>query len=103
MRNIIIAALLVSSSLMAMDGAAQYKQRCSICHGENANKTPGSAVPLAGRDAVRLALEIRAYRDQDDVVGCYTKNKSNQIMEDSTSALTREHIIALSKYISGLK
>ncbi len=103
MKNIIIVALLLSSALMATDGARVYKQHCLICHGENAEKTPGASRPLAGRDAARLVLEIRAYRDQSDGSGCYTKDKSNQIMEDSTYFMTEGHISALAEYISGLK
>ena len=100
---IIIAALLVSSSLMAMDGERLYKQHCLLCHGQNAEKTPGASAPLAGRDATRLVLELRAYRDQKERPGCYTKDKNSQIMDDSTYFMTEEHISALAKYISSLK
>jgi len=120
MKNIIIAALLASSSLIAaesvqanksgsfssteIDGAALYKQRCSICHGEKATKSPETkVVALAGMDATRLALRIRAYRDQDNEVGTYTLHKASQVMRDSTKALSTEQIVALAKYISGLK
>ena len=103
MKNIIIVALLIGSTLMALDGAKVYEQHCLLCHGVSAEKTPGASMSLAGRDAAKLVREIKAYRDQGDGSGCYTKDKSSQIMEDSTYALTYEHIIALAKYISGLK
>ena len=120
MKSIIIVALLAGGSLMAadsvkadksgsfssksVDGAAIYKQRCSTCHGEKATKSPEAKVPaLAGRDATRLALRIRAYRDQDSEVGSYTMHKSSRVMYDSTDDLSREQIVALAKYISGLK
>jgi cytochrome c553 len=120
MKNIIIIALLISGSLMAedsvkgnksgsfssakTDGAALYKKRCSVCHGEKATKSPKSDIPaLAGRDATRLALKIRSYRDQDNEVGTYTMHKSSRVMKDSTSSLSREQIVALAKYISALK
>ena len=105
MKSIIIiaAALLVNNSLMAMDGEKVYKQHCLLCHGVNAEKTPGATAPLAGRDASSLASEIRAYRDQGDGAGCYTKNKDSQIMDDATYFITEEHISALAKYISSLK
>ena len=102
MKSIIIVALLLSSGLMAVDGEKMYKQRCQICHGEMAEKAPGASTPLAGRDATRLALEIRAYKDQGDGAGCYTKDKSSQIMDDATYAITEAHISALAEYISGL-
>ena len=119
MKKIIIASLLAlaSVSLIAadsvqanksdiistIDGAVLYKQRCSICHGEKAKKSPKTGIaPLAGRDVARLALKIRAYRDQDNEVGSYTMHKDSQIMKDSTSNLSREQIVSLAKYISGL-
>ncbi len=120
MKIIIIDALLASGSLMAaesvqanksgsfsskdIDGAAIYKQRCAVCHGEKATKSPETGVAaLAGMDATRLALRIRAYRDQDNEVGTYTMHKSSRVMKDSTDDLSREQIVALAKYISGLK
>ena len=120
MKNIIIAALLASSSLMAaesvqanksgsfsstgINGAKIYKQRCAVCHGEKATKSPEKGVAaLAGMDATRLALRIRSYRDQDNEVGSYTVHKNSRVMYDSTDDLSREQIVALAKYISGLK
>jgi len=119
MKNIIIAALLAGSSLMAadsvqanksgsfsskdIDAAAIYKQRCATCHGEKATKSPETGVAaLAGMDATRLALRIRAYRDQDNDVGSYTMHKNSRVMKDSTDDLSREQIVALAKYISSL-
>mgnify|MGYP001290595367 CR=1 FL=1 len=104
MKKIIIMLLLASISLMAVDGAKLYEQRCSLCHGEKGQKIPLEGVPaLAGRDATVLALTIRAYRDQDNRVGAYTMHKSSQIMKDSTSGLTRDMIVAIAKYVSELK
>jgi len=119
MKNIIIAALLASASLVAadsvkadnsgsfssksVDGAALYKQSCAVCHGEKATKSPEAKVPaLAGRDATRLALRIRAYRDQDNEVGTYTMHKTSDVMKNSTVKLSDRQIGALAKYISSL-
>jgi len=119
MRSIIIAALLAGSSLMAaesakvdnsgsfssknVDGAALYKQSCAVCHGAKATKSPETDVPaLAGRDATRLALRIRAYRDQDNEVGTYTMHKTSDAMKNSTVKLSDRQIGALAKYISSL-
>lgn len=110
MKNcIIIAALLVSSSLMAMDGEKVYKKHCLSCHGENAKKTPDTTAPLAGRDASSLASKIREFRDQRDKRVCYATADKNSViahdmtMQESTFDLTDEQIIALAKYISSLK
>jgi len=119
MKNIIIAALLAGSSLVAadsvkasetgsfseksLDGASLYKQSCAVCHGDKATKSPEAKVPaLAGRDATRLALRIRAYRDQDNEVGTYTMHKSSEVMKNSTVKLSDRQIGALAKYISSL-
>ncbi len=91
-------------SLMAFSGEKLYKQKCASCHGANAQKSPHTGVPaLAGRDVSELALTIRAYRDQDQRVGTYTMHKDSRIMYDATSSLSRDKIVALAKYISGLK
>ncbi len=104
MKKIIIGLVLTSLSLMAFDGAKLYKQRCASCHGDKAQKSPQKGVPaLAGRDVSELALTIRAYRDQDQRVGTYTMHKDSRIMYDATSSLSRDKIVALAKYISGLK
>ena len=104
MRKIMGILLLASISLMATSGESLYKKRCSLCHGEKADKSPRKGIkPLAGRDVTELALTIRAYRDQDNEVGAYTMHKSSQIMKDSTSSLSRDGIVAIARYISGLK
>ncbi len=104
MKKIIFTILLASVSLMAVSGEKLYKQRCASCHGLTATESPKSGVPaLAGRDVTELALTIRAYRDQDERVGTYTMHKDSRIMYDATSSLSRDKIVALAKYISGLK
>jgi len=109
MKRIIMTVLLASASLMAVesvkvDAAKLYQQRCSICHGGDATKVPKGGVDvLAGKDVTKLAREIRAYRDQDNEIGAYTMKKSSQVMYDATKALSREQIVALAKYINGLK
>ncbi|MCK9492199.1 MAG: c-type cytochrome [Sulfurimonas sp.] len=104
MKKIVIVLLLASIGLLAADGEKLYKQRCSLCHGENAQKSPLDGVAaIAGMDVTVLALTIRAYRDQDSRVGAYTMHKSSQLMKDSTSGLTRDMIVAIAKYVSELK
>jgi len=120
MRNIIIAALLASGSLVAadavqannsgafsakdIDGAKIYKHNCAVCHGEKGIESPKKGIPaIAGRDATELALAIRAYRDQDKNIGTYTMHKTSEIMKNQTDMLSDMHISALAKYISALK
>lgn len=104
MKKIIIVLVLASISLIAADGAKLYEKRCASCHGEKAQASPINGVSaLAGGDVTELSLTIRAYRDQDKEVGPYTMHNVNQMMKDSTADLSRDQIVALAKYINGLK
>lgn len=120
MKNIIIAALLLSGSLVAaesieankagavlstgIDGAKFYKKRCSVCHGEKGEKASlKGMVPLAGMDAGVLARKVKAYRDQEDRHGAYAIYQTNEVMREATYSLSNEHISAIATYISGLK
>ncbi len=117
MKKILLTALFASISLIAADstpvkkggvfmpadGAALYAKHCALCHGQDGRKVPDKeASVLAGRDAVRLALTIRAYRDQDVGIGAFTMHKNSQMMKEETSKLSDREIVALAKYISGL-
>ena len=117
MKKILITALFASISLVAadsapvkksggfapVDGGTIYNKSCAMCHGKDGRKVPSNeASVLAGRDAVRLALRIRSYRDQDATVGTYTMNKASQVMKDQTSKLSDKEVSAVAKYISGL-
>ena len=114
MKKLILSALLASVSLMAaesvsgafkpINGESLYQKHCAICHGEKAEKSPLEGVsPLAGWDAVKLALTIRDYRDQNERTGAYTLHKNSRVMKDATVGLSQNEIVALAKYISSLK
>ncbi|NOS35786.1 MAG: c-type cytochrome [Deltaproteobacteria bacterium] len=58
MRTIVLAVATViifgmSSVAMASGGAAIYKSKCSACHGQNAQGTPGMAPSIAGTDFIK--------------------------------------------------
>jgi len=117
MKKILLIALCASVGLVAADsvpakksgaflpisGAAIYNKNCALCHGEDGRKVPEGASILAGRDAVRLALRIRSYRDQGVGVGSYTMKRDSRIMYDQTSKLSDKEVSAIAKYISGLE
>ncbi len=120
MKRIIIAALLASASLVAaenvqadksgvssstgVDGAAFYKKRCSVCHGEKGEKADlKGMIPLAGMDATKLARKVRAYRDQEERHGAYAIYKTNEVMREATYSISNEQISAIATYLSGLK
>ena len=117
MKKVILSALLASVSLMAADsvpvnkdgvflpinGAALYKQHCALCHGERGEKTPQGSVAITGMVPIKLALDIRAYRDQNDRTGAYEIHKDSRIMKDATVGLTSQEIGAVAEYVHGLK
>ena len=93
-----------SGKFLPIDGAELYQQHCAVCHGKDGRKVPaGASSFLAGRDAVRLALTIRSYRDQDKGIGAYTMHKSNEIMLQETTKWSDRQIGAIAKYVSGLE
>jgi len=120
MKNIIIAALLASGSLVAaesvpanksgafsatgIDGAAFYKKRCSVCHGEKGEKAVlKGMVPIAGMEVGKLARTVRAYRDQEERHGAYAVYKTNEVMREATYSLSDAQISAIATHISGIK
>ena len=120
MKNIILAALLASGSLMAaesvqvikpaslssteVDGIVFYKKRCAVCHGEKGEKVAlKGMIPLAGRDAGELARKVRGYRDQEERHGAYAIYEENQVMREATYSISNEQISAIATYLSGLK
>ena len=118
MKNIIIAVLVASGSLMAaesvpanksgastgVDGKKFYEKRCSVCHGEKGEKADLKGMkPLAGMDAGKLARTVRAYRDQEERHGAYAIYKTNEVMREATYSISNEQISAIATYLSGLK
>lgn len=120
MKNIAIAILLISGSLIAsesvqtnksgasssasVDGEVFYNKRCSVCHGAKGQKTPLRGMkPLAGMDAGALARKVRAYRDQDERHGAYAIYEDNIVMSEATYSISNEQISAIATYLSGLK
>ena len=58
MRKIVLAVATVvifgtSGVAMASGGAAIFKSKCSACHGQKAQGTPGMAPQLAGSDFIK--------------------------------------------------
>ncbi|CAA6814233.1 MAG: Unknown protein [uncultured Sulfurovum sp.] len=123
---IIMTALLASTSLMAtetvdenksvdantsvsvsttkINGALFYKKRCSICHGENGEKTPlKGMIPIASMDASALARKIKAYRDQDERHGAYAIYEDSIVMQEATYSISDGQISAIATHISKLK
>ena len=120
MKNIIIAVLLASGSLVAaesvpenkagassstgVDGAKFYKKRCSVCHGEKGEKAMlKGMIPIAGMEAGKLARTVRAYRDQEERHGAYAIYKENEVMREATYSLSDSQISAIATHISGIK
>ena len=91
-------------SSQSIDGAALYKQHCTVCHGEKAQKTPlKRMIPIAGMDATILARKIRSYRDLDESHGtAHSMYVESQVMKEATNSLSNQQIGAIAKHINGL-
>jgi mono/diheme cytochrome c family protein len=46
-------SMVIAGTAMAADGGSIYKSKCSACHGQNAQGTPGMAPALAGTDFIK--------------------------------------------------
>ncbi len=50
---IFATSLVIAGTTMAADGGSIYKSKCSACHGQSAQGTPGMAPKLAGTDFIK--------------------------------------------------
>jgi mono/diheme cytochrome c family protein len=46
-------SMVIAGTAMASDGGSIYKSKCSACHGQSAQGTPGMAPKLAGTDFIK--------------------------------------------------
>jgi cytochrome c553 len=111
MKKVIFVALVASVSLMAaesaateVDGATRYMQKCSICHGPKADKTPiKNMKPIAGMDAQKVARILVNYQNDASQDDQRIAHGYSQEMVNSTVYLSRKDIDNIAKYVSSLK
>ena len=53
----VMAMVTLSGAAFAADGAAIFKAKCAVCHGQGAQGTPGMAPQLAGSAFIKGAAE----------------------------------------------
>jgi len=97
MKKTIMILTLVSTMMMAADGAALYK-KCVACHGANGEK------PALGKSKVLTQMS------QDEVLNALNGYKDGSyggmmkaLMKGQVANLSDEDISALAQYISQLK
>ena len=82
MRYVCLLVLMLSPALRAQDGAAIYKERCSMCHDMPAERVPAlSAIKAMSGEAIYIAL-------------------TNGTMKSRAEGLSTAQIFALLGYIA---
>jgi len=96
-KKYIFAFLLLTTSLLAVDGAAIYS-KCAKCHGEN-GKHPafGKSARIAGWKVKQTVTALNIFKNMSRY------DKFAKVMNRQVSKLSEEEIEAVAKYISKLK
>lgn len=97
MRKILLSSLLLSSVLLAADGAEVYKTKCFSCHGEKAIKPAmAKSSVIAGWDAQKTIDSVNGYKKGE---GGPMKN----VMKPIATALSDEDLKAVAQTIASFK
>ncbi len=96
---LIAAALAVSSSAFALDGAKLFQEKtCWSCHGKDAKKTLTPTYPkLAGQNAAYAEAQMK------DIKSGARNNGQTAAMKGVMGLVNDEEIKAIAEYLSKLK
>jgi len=98
MKKIILTLTLMSTLMMAADGAALYTKNCLSCHGAMGEKKAlGKSLVINKMSKDEITSALNGYKD-----GSYGRSMKS-LMKSKVAALSDEDINALGKYISSLK
>jgi len=81
------------------DGGSDYKAKCAVCHGANANLLPKTA-RLLKVDPRKLALKA-SQMNRDDMIAIIEKGKDK--MPGFEKELIKDQITAIVDYILGFR
>ncbi|MEW6164743.1 MAG: cytochrome c [Pseudomonadota bacterium] len=98
-KTLLIAALALSGSAFALDGAALYMEKtCVACHGKGANKPLLPTYPkLAGQNAAYAEQQMK------DIKSGARNNGQTAAMKGVMHLVNDEEIKAIADYLSKLK
>ncbi|WP_187648032.1 c-type cytochrome [Nitrosophilus labii] len=96
---ILLMISLISISLFASDGAKIFKQKCAVCHGENAQKSSlGVSKIIAGWPLEKTIKKLKEYK-----TGKLNQYGFGNMMRNRATKLTEKEMLAVAKYIESLK
>ena len=97
MTKILLALTLISTAVMATDGASLYK-KCASCHGSlGEKKALGKSKVINEMTQENLVAALKGYKD-----GSYGASMK-ALMKGQVASLQNEDIDALAQYISAMK
>jgi cytochrome c553 len=125
MKKIVLSMLFVSLGLVAAEGTVPYKsglllapqadkiyaKECAKCHGDDGKATSFSGssrvsyAVIAGMDATSVAKELEEYKggEKSHDYRLHNKYGYGSIMRSATKDLSWEELVAVAKYVNGLK
>jgi len=96
-KKILLISALLTSSLIAANGANIYK-KCSKCHGENGkHKAFGKSSKIAGSKTEQTISVLNIFKNMSKY------DKFAKVMNKQVSKLSDEEIRAVAEYISKLR
>lgn len=97
LRKSVLLFLLLTSSLLAVDGAVIYS-KCAKCHGENGQHAAfGKSARIAGWKVKQTVAVLNIFKNMSKY------DKFARVMNRQVSKLSDEEILAVAQYISKLK
>ena len=97
MKKILLSLTLLTSALLAADGAEIYKAKCFSCHGEKATKAAlNKSQIIAGWDAQKTIASMNGYKNGE---GGAMKN----VMKPIASGLSEDDLKAVAATIASFK
>ena len=97
MKKILLSLTLLTSALLAADGAEIYKAKCFSCHGEKAVKAAlNKSQIIAGWDAQKTIASMNGYKNGE---GGAMKN----VMKPIASGLSEDDLKAVAATIASFK
>lgn len=100
MRVSIFVLLLGGASTLALaDGASEFMKRCTVCHGENAEKPSlGVSAVIAGWKEEKIIEKLKAYK-----AGTLNQYGHGKMMGGQATKLSDSQMREVARYISTLK
>ncbi len=97
MKKISLFFIIITTSLIAVDGAAIYS-KCAKCHGDNGQHSAfGKSSKIAGTPVKQTVNILNIFKNMSKV------DKFARVMNKQVSKLSDEEIQAVAEYISKLK